>query len=314
MIRSGAGALRGVGCLLASMTLACATSAEANVVVGTNTVSVRIDTARQPDLSHLAPFDHPYRIEPASLAALLGGLHYERARSIGFISLLDTDEPREVFDADVTAELAAALREGLAAAAPGEVVRFRTYPRRRAGGFDFADAPRERTEGVAFIRGGTLTLRLSDVRNPTRPLERARTLPEWTLVAEAPVRAVASDARRPGVHDEIAVDIDDLGVFGQLAAADAPAAGREPKASPVTEGDAEVQAERLRGLRAMHAEGLIDADDYTAKSTEILAAIDEALADADIRAALRVWKALDDDGLLPDGMYAQKKRRLLEAY
>jgi hypothetical protein len=257
--------------------------------------------------------EHPVRLAPAQLAAILAGLQVRHEGEA---------EPLPIFSSEEVSVLSAAVAEGLARAEPHEDIRFTTVGVHKLGAGGRV-ARRLLNSGRVFFIDGRLNLLFGEVhgedrkrnvygqrdqdlrtRRPasrsspasvgwrletmpgvTRRMQGGSERPDWLLIsAETVSRAGAAQSTR---H--------------QLAPG---------KASLETSAGAGTARDRLARLRSLREEELIPDELYKLKVQEILA--ETAAPGAGVEDRLRTLKQLREEGLIAEQDYRSRLQEIVD--
>lgn len=270
---------------------------------------VRIE--RQDD-SQAPPNEHPVRLVPAQLAAILGGLQ---------VRYQDEAEPMQVFSSEEVSVLSASLADGLARAEPREDLRFTTIGIHKLGAGGRV-ARRLINSGRVFFSDGRLNLLFGEVHSEDRkknvygqrdqdfrtrrPASRGSPASvSWRLETRPGVsRRVQGGRERP----------DWLLIAPDSASADRrPAAGREKASGAALSTSAAgpgTARERLARLKSLREEELIPDEIYELKVQEILA--EAAAPGAGVEERLRTLKQLREEGLIAEQDYRSRLQEIVD--
>ncbi len=263
---------------------------------GSDDLDVRLEPASAEVQQH-SPLGHPLAASPAELQSVLASLRYVES------GLLAGSSEQPVFAADELQDLVPALQSALAAATPGQQVRFASFTRR--GG---ALGQQRKTEGVVFVdRADRLNLAFVDIhefagpdedffrfleltdRDPliTRPSlialhsdhpghrslteQERQPLPLWIRADLTAVAAEPDRTEHPVAADEpVASEVQADPVASEPAP---PAAAPAPPSSEVDRIELQVR-QRLQFLKELHEDGLISTEEYEQQRREVLQRLD----------------------------------------
>ena len=271
---------------------------------------VRIE--RQDD-SQAPQNEHPVRLAPAQLAAMLGALQ---------VRFEDEAEPLPVFSSEEVNLLSATLADGLARADPRQDIRFTTIGshKRGAGGLV---SRRLVNSGRAFYSGDRLNLLFGEVHGEYRKRnlygqrdqdfrvrrDASRSSPSplgWRLeVVPGAALRMQDGSERPDwlLISPASISLADT----PPAAAAGKTSGTGPSAKSAEAGTAR---ERLARLKLLQDEDLIPDEVYRQKLQEIL---DEAAAPgAGVEERLRTLKQLREEGLITEQDYRARVQEVVD--
>lgn len=271
---------------------------------------VRIE--RQDD-SQAPQNEHPVRLAPAQLAAILGGLQVRHENEA---------EPLPIFSSEEVSVLSAALAEGLARAEPREDLRFTTIGIHKPGASGRVGR-RLVNSGRVFYSDGQLNLLFGEVHSEDRkknvygqrdqdfrtrrPASRSSAASVgWRLeIMPGVTRRVQGGRERP---DWLLISPETVAKAGAPQAA---ARGSSPDtASPERSTGVGTARERLARLKSLREEELIPDELYQLKVQEILA--EAAAPGAGVEERLRTLKQLREEGLIAEQDYRSRLQEIVD--